>query len=104
MQTLIQRVRSGASSQTGLAPASAGACFDQQRLSKPLVSVRTRSLDTVFTLCSTHEGGHIKRQVITLVGVLSLLLVAGSASAQAVLHSGHYPLRLHGWQNDSSVR
>jgi hypothetical protein len=55
-----------------------------------MFGVRNGSNDPMLTLCSTHEGGNMKRQVITLVGVLSLLLT-GSAFAQTVHVRGKIP-------------
>jgi hypothetical protein len=63
----------------------------RQRLSKPLFGVRNGSDDPVLTLCSTHEGGNMRKQLITLVGVLSLVVVAGSAFAQTVYVRGKIP-------------
>jgi hypothetical protein len=55
------------------------------------VGVRNGSNDPMLTLCSTHEGGCMKKQVITLIGVLSLVLVTGSAFAQTVSIRGKIP-------------
>jgi hypothetical protein len=56
-----------------------------------MLSVLNGNTDLVLQPCTTHEGGHMKKQVATFVGMLSLVLMAGSAFAQTLYVRSNIP-------------